>query len=906
MTASSRPRTFLVPERERTQAPPSGFWQWIIPVFQTSNSDFIQKCGLDAYFFLRFLRTLLKIFVPLAFVILPILLPINAVRGRGENFAVGIYGANNTLYTNVTGLDQLAWGNVHPRQNNRYWAHLTLAVVVVCYTCYVFFDELKSYVRLRQAYLTSPQHRLRASATTVLVTGIPAKWCTFEALNGLYDVFPGGIRNIWVNRNFDELNEKVKLRTKVADRLEAAETSLIRNARKAYLKKLREEHKRSGKEKSKAEKLAQDKVTEDQGIAMANTEGISSGNPHQAHTLDEELAETGEPSHDQNHEPKKSVFPIPILGQGIEAVGHGIDNVGRGIDNVGRTFMRGLKQVGKDVDERFNDTPGLMLDDNANASSNTHVPHRVEKGQGLHNSSTALGDGYRPATDASNDSVIRRSSKQPPIIPDSPNEFGMDGGSDKRTIHEQLAKSERRQRPGQDMGDKVPKKHGFRFWTHERLNVPSPIPHGKEEDEFPFGARSPSTPGGNFQEAIRGEDLKEATGMKRYDPRRFFSSGSKTLPKPVHKYPKGYNDKYDTAEDGEPAWKTYLKEKDRETMRLPIFGWQWMPALPLIGKKVDTIDHCRKELARLNVEIEEDQIYPERFPLMNSAFVQFNHQVAAHMACQAVSHHTPNQMTPRIVEISPDDVLWDNMSVKWWEAYIRTGVVFISIVGLIIGWAFPVTFTGLLSQIQYLENYKQLTWLRNIPDGVKSLVQGILPPFLLTLLLALLPVILRILARLQGGPTGMSIELTVQNYYFAFLFVQVFLVVSISSGITTVLTEITKGPQNIPSILAGNLPKASNYFFSYMILQAFSVSAAALVQLLALFKWFILAPLLDSTARQKWARQTSLPDVRWGTFFPVYTNLAAIGKRIENFWASFFADRARVDILNNLATNYGL
>ena len=108
-------------------------------------------------------------------------------------------------------------------------------------------------------------------------------------------------------------------------------------------------------------------------------------------------------------------------------------------------------------------------------------------------------------------------------------------------------------------------------------------------------------------------------------------------------------------------------------MRLPLFGFTWMPSLPLIGKKVDTIDYCRKEVARLNVEIEIDQQHPERFPLMNSAFIQFNHQVAAHMACQAVSHHVPKQMAPRVVEISPDDVIWDNMSIRWWERYLRSG-----------------------------------------------------------------------------------------------------------------------------------------------------------------------------------------------------------------------------------------
>ena len=40
---------------------------------------------------------------------------------------------------------------------------------------------------------------------------------------------------------------------------------------------------------------------------------------------------------------------------------------------------------------------------------------------------------------------------------------------------------------------------------------------------------------------------------------------------------------------------------------------------------------------------------------------------------------------------------------------------------------------------------------------------------------------------------------------------------------------------------------------------------------------FILAPLVDRTARDKFTRATSLMEIKWGTFFPVYTNLACIG-----------------------------
>lgn len=234
-------------------------------------------------------------------------------------------------------------------------------------------------------------------------------------------------------------------------------------------------------------------------------------------------------------------------------------------------------------------------------------------------------------------------------------------------------------------------------------------------------------------------------------------------------------------------------------------------------------------------------------------------------------------MAPRIVEISPDDVIWDNMSIKWWERYLRTFGILAIVCAMVVGWAFPVAFTGLLSQLSYLENaFTWLSWISKLPDWLISAIQGILPPLFLAILMALLPLILRFLCRAQGLHTGMAIELTVQNYFFAFLFVQLFLVVAISSSFSTIIDNVTN-VTSWPELLAQNIPSSSNYFFSYMILQALSVSAGALVQIVSLFSWFILAPLLDNTARKKWGRTTNLNQMQWGTFFPVYTTLASIG-----------------------------
>jgi len=159
-------------------------------------------------------------------------------------------------------------------------------------------------------------------------------------------------------------------------------------------------------------------------------------------------------------------------------------------------------------------------------------------------------------------------------------------------------------------------------------------------------------------------------------------------------------------------------------------------------------------------------------------------------------------------------------------------------------------------------------------EYLKSL-SGILPALFLSILLALVPPILNHLALLAGAQTGTEKQRSVQNYYFGFLFVQVFLVVSISGGTLAALSSALN-VTGIPETLATQLPKAANYFFSYMILQALSTSSGTLLQLATLIFWFVLPKIFDNTARQKWKRNTTLSHVTWGTYFPVYTNFACI------------------------------
>ena len=172
------------------------------------------KCGLDGYFFIRFLRAIIIIFLPLMAIIVTVLLPINYHGGKGTH----LRSTGNETFEqwNVTGLDTLSWQNVDPANTNRYWAHLVCAMVVICWSLYRMYREKINFIDVRQRFLTSPEHRLKASARTILITNIPSEYRSKEALEALYDVFVDNDDRskltVWVNRDYKSLRALVARR----------------------------------------------------------------------------------------------------------------------------------------------------------------------------------------------------------------------------------------------------------------------------------------------------------------------------------------------------------------------------------------------------------------------------------------------------------------------------------------------------------------------------------------------------------------------------------------------------------------------------------------------------------------------------------------------------------------------
>ncbi|GAP82661.1 putative phosphate metabolism protein 7 protein [Rosellinia necatrix] len=314
----------------------------------------------------------------------------------------------------------------------------------------------------------------------------------------------------------------------------------------------------------------------------------------------------------------------------------------------------------------------------------------------------------------------------------------------------------------------------------------------------------------------------------------------------------------------------WVPPKKRPSHRLGFLG--------LVGKKVDTIEWCRTQLKTLIPTVDEAQkAYRDgNYKKVGSVFVEFTNQADAESAYQVLAHHQALQMSPKYIGITPDEVVWSALKVSWWQRIVRRFAVIGFISALIIFWAIPVAVVGIISNINSLSKIVFLQWIQLIPQVILGFVQGLLPSVLMAVLLSLVPIIMRLCAKLAGEPSLSRVELFTQNAYFAFQVIQVFLITTLTSAASAVGYEIFQHPEQVTSLLAENLPKASNFYISYFIVQGLGIAASVVSQVAGFVVFNLIYKFLSGTPRSLYTQWATLSAISWGSVLPVYTNIAVI------------------------------
>lgn len=312
----------------------------------------------------------------------------------------------------------------------------------------------------------------------------------------------------------------------------------------------------------------------------------------------------------------------------------------------------------------------------------------------------------------------------------------------------------------------------------------------------------------------------------------------------------------------------YLKDgKKRPTHKLKF----------LIGKKVDTLDYGVERLGELNKEINTAQLEHNTNTQLPSVFIEFPSQLEMQKAYQAIPFNKEFKGTKRHVGLAPDDVIWENLSLTATKRRIKAIIANTVLTLTIIFWSIPVAVVGAISNINFLTD--KLPWLKfinNMPDKIMGIITSLLPTILLAVLMSLVPPFIRKMGRVSGKITIQQVESYCQQWYFAFQAIQSFLVVTLASSAASAVTKIIENPTSVLNLLQTKLPKASNFYISYLCLYGLTFSSKLLLQMVALILAQFLGKILDKTPRSQWNRYTTLGQPSFSVLYPGFLFVALI------------------------------
>lgn len=308
---------------------------------------------------------------------------------------------------------------------------------------------------------------------------------------------------------------------------------------------------------------------------------------------------------------------------------------------------------------------------------------------------------------------------------------------------------------------------------------------------------------------------------------------------------------------------------------------QKFPALNFEEENLNPTKYHRlkSRLSKLSMEVQNFLAeYRQNSQPSNSCFIQFDSNVTRFMAFRSVG--TALQGHQRLGKeyydkVYPADIIWTNLNTPTWQAFGLHCVAVLLDFSVILGWALPMAVVSLLTQLDIIvQVVPQLQWLLQVP-WLPKIMTSVVSPIALSFLTSQVPTIFRALANLKGFPTRTMVEMDVQKYLFIFMYLQLFLIVTLAAGLPGFLLSSLLSTSEGAVTLASSLPKATNFFISYLVANTFTTAGNLLLQPWALIsymiKWWRI-----KTPRQKFEFACVFPEFDWGSMFPTITNIAAI------------------------------
>ncbi|KAI4131198.1 MAG: hypothetical protein LQ347_003085, partial [Umbilicaria vellea] len=205
-------------------APPrigKGLFAWFTPVMRLREADLVDKVGLDATVFLRFLKMCRNLFLVMSVVGCGILIPTNVIS-TNKDIAKGISNQTNRAFAVMT--PQFIFGSA-------LWSHVVCAWIFDIIIAYFLWSNYRAVTRLRRQYFESPEYQMSLHSRSLMMTDIPPSYRTDEGILRIAGEVEqsSSLPRAAIGRNVKELPELVEQHNNAVRKLESILAKYLKN-----------------------------------------------------------------------------------------------------------------------------------------------------------------------------------------------------------------------------------------------------------------------------------------------------------------------------------------------------------------------------------------------------------------------------------------------------------------------------------------------------------------------------------------------------------------------------------------------------------------------------------------------------------------------------------------------------
>ncbi|KNC99770.1 uncharacterized protein SPPG_05148 [Spizellomyces punctatus DAOM BR117] len=216
------PRSKFAPEQKRPQ-PLSGIpTAWLRPTLFTNENQLVDKIGLDAVMFLRFIRLCFQFFLGLTCIGIPLcIFHFYAPRFTGGSNRDSVNSPDKQTDQKSPQLAALTINNVY-HESSWFWMHAVLVWVFSMYAYYLMYRLWMDWIRFRREFFFSSEFQSAFHNRTLILTNLP------DSMRSPQDVtefmtslnLKDSIRQAVIGREVGDLPKLIEEHQKVTAKLE--------------------------------------------------------------------------------------------------------------------------------------------------------------------------------------------------------------------------------------------------------------------------------------------------------------------------------------------------------------------------------------------------------------------------------------------------------------------------------------------------------------------------------------------------------------------------------------------------------------------------------------------------------------------------------------------------------------